>query len=60
MPQPWGIMLHKIHTHLDAKGDHCGMLMGWQSFFFFGNGEISKKSEIKFLKKNKNEMIMED
>ncbi len=53
-------MLHKIHTHLDAKGDHCGMLMGWQSFFFFGNGEISQKSEIKFKKKNKNEMIMED
>jgi hypothetical protein len=51
MPQPWGIMLHKIHTHLDAKGDCCGMLMGWQSLFFLGIGEISLKSEIKILKK---------
>jgi hypothetical protein len=58
MPQPWGIMLHKIHT-FGCKRRSLWHVDGVAIFIFFGIGEISPKSEIK-IKKIKNEMIMED
>jgi hypothetical protein len=59
MPQPWGIMLHKIHT-FECKRRLSWDVDGVAIFIFLALVKFHQKVKLKFKKNEKNEKILED